>query len=361
VYRLARASLSARLAYPFWPSMPDDALLTAAERGELDDERGLALWIDRVLADPRAARSLRAFVSEWLHLGALRPLDALVGDPVFDSFAGDDLPTPDLRDAMVEDVLASFVHHVARGDRYADWLLSPYSFARSAELARIYEVSVWDGRREPPRFPAGSRAGLLTRAALLASGSANTRPIMKGVFLRKRLLCDELAPPPPNANNVPPPLSPKLTTREVVEALTEQPDTSCASCHRYQINPLGFATEGYDALGRRRREQRLFSGDGAEVGRKAVDTHTVPRIWPFDTREVDGPRALAEAILRSGKGEACFARQYVRFTYGRAEDLARDGCTLEAIRTALAGPGGLREALRAPALEPGFRERRIEP
>lgn len=360
VYTLHATSLAERLAYHLWQTMPDDALLTAAEQGQLDHDEGLRKVVDRMLDDPRAERGMRTFIMEWFGLSTLRPLDGLVGDPVFDAFAGEDLPSPDLRQAMLDEVVDSFVYHVKQGGTYADWLRSPYSFARQDELAALYDVPVWDGESEPPRFAPGTRAGLLTRAALLATGTPNTRPIMKGVFIRKRLLCDDIPPPPPNAANVPPPLSPELTTREVVEALTEQPESACASCHTYQINPLGFATENYDSLGRLREAQRLFSPSGEELGQKPVDTRVVPRIFPFDKTPANGPAELVEKILESGKGEACFARQYLRFSYGRPEDLERDGCVLEAMRVALGKPNGLREAMRVSVLHPSFRQREVD-
>jgi hypothetical protein len=357
--RLDASALAARLAFHYWQTTPDDALLGSAERGELDDPAGLGRVVERMLADPRAERSLRTFVREWFSLDGLHALDALVGDPVFDAFAGENLPSPDLREAMIGDVLDSFTFHAARGDSYADWLQSPFSFARSQELAAIYGTPPWDGQGTPPRFAVGTRAGLLTRAALLASGSANTRPILKGVFVRKLLLCDDLPPPPANANNVPPSLSPLLTTREVVEEITQQPDSSCASCHTYRINPLGFVSEDYDALGRLRKEQRLFSEAGAEVLRKPVDTRVVPRVAAYDETPANNVTELVAMILKSGKGEACFARQYLRFTYGRQEDLRADGCTLEQMRQALRRPNGLRDALRVPGLSAGFRTRAL--
>lgn len=358
IYLLHPYALASRLSYQYWQTMPDEALLTAAEQGDLDDEAGLTRTVDRMLNDPRARRGLRVFILEWFRLQTLRPLDALVGDPVFDAFAGDDLPSPDLRDAMLSDVTDSFIFHTAGGGSYRQWLVSPYSFARGDELAAIYDVQPWDGRTDPPKFKAGTRAGLLTRAALVATGSANTRPIMKGVFIRRLLLCDDIPPPPCNAMTVPV-LSTEFTTRQTVEALTEQPGTSCASCHAYQINPLGYATENYDGLGRLRSEQRLFSQSGAEVARKRVDTHGIPRVSLFDPSPVDGAADLTARILESGKGEACFARQFLRFSYGRAEDLRGDGCVLEGMRTALQKPNGLREAMRVPALSPSFRQRRV--
>jgi len=154
-------------------------------------------------------------------------------------------------------------------------------------------------------------------------------------------------------------LSAEFTTRQTIEALTEQPGTSCASCHAYQINPLGFTTENYDGLGRLRREQRLFTATGVEVARKQVNTVAIPRVTLYDASQVDGAGELTQKILESGKGEACFARQYVRFAYGRREDPKTDGCLLEAIRKAVREPKGLRNALKAPALMPEFRLRRV--
>src|SRR5690606_34616289 len=159
-----------------------------------------------------------------------------------------------------------------------------------------------------PLLPAGERPGLLTRAWFLASGSASTRPILRGVFVRRNLLCDELAPPPSNVVAVPPGLRADQTTREVIEELTEQPGTSCASCHATLINPLGFVFEGFDALGRVQQEQRLFD-DGTQVGALPIDTTAVPRVTAEDERVVEGPAGLSQIMLESGKLEACLARQ----------------------------------------------------
>jgi hypothetical protein len=360
LYQLSDYEIAARLSYQFWQSTPDDTLLSAAERGELKDDAGFEKALDYVLSSPRAAQALSRFAREWFALDTLRALDSAVGDPVFDAFAGDDVPSPDLRDDMIQELTDSLAYHAfTRDDTLRDWIESPYAFARSEELANIYNTSVWDGSSEPPRFPEGERAGLITRAALLATGSANTRPIMKGVTIRERLLCDRLPPPPPNAGNNPPELSPTLTTREVVEALTEQPGSSCAGCHVGQINPLGFATENYDALGRLRETQPLFSGDGSLLAERAVDTVTTPGVWPTDKTESSGAHDLTQLLVESGKVEACFARQFVRFAQARQEDEAVDGCALEAVRASLARGESLRAALRSYALLPAFRQRLV--
>jgi hypothetical protein len=350
------AELATRLALNLWQTAPDDALLTRAEKGELDAH--FEDVVQDMLDDPRSAASTRAFVREWLDLDALRPLDSLIGNAAFDAFAGKDKPSAELRQAMIDDVLDSFQYHLAQDDGWADWFTSPYSFAKSDELAALYGAPKWssdDG--EPPQFAPGERAGLITRAALLATGTTKTRPIIKGVFIRQRILCDALPPPPANATTIPAALANSMSTRQVVEQLTEQPGSACASCHASKINPLGFATENYDALGRLRTKETLYGDDGSILAEKPVDTASVPDVTEGDTEVSRGAADLSEQIVRSGKGEACFARQFMRFSQGRMEDERSDGCALESIRSALVDQRSLKLAVRAPLLVSAFRQR----
>lgn len=351
---------AARLALHFWQTLPDEGLLAAAEQGGLDDAESVRSVVADMLEDPRSEATLDAFVREWFRFDALRPLDSLSGDPVYDAFVGADIPTPELREDMISELTASLSYHAFRADDgIAAWITSPFSFARSQELADIYGTPIWDGTGEPPRFPEGERAGLFTRAALLATGTANTRPIMKGVFLRRAILCDTIAPPPNNAANMPPALSPEQTTREVVEALTESEGSGCAGCHATQINGLGFPSEGFDALGRVRTNQRLFDAEGKVLVERAVDTETIPRVWIRDERPVHDMQDLTARMLESGKIEACFARQYVRFALGREENAKDDGCALESVRASLSEGKPLSAAFAAIALSPTFLERYV--
>jgi hypothetical protein len=352
--------LAGKLALLFWQTLPDDALLDAAGRGELDSDAGYAQAVERVLTDPRAQAGLAVFVKEWLDLEALRNLDTLSADPVFRAFAGPNMPSPTLRADMIREVLDSFAYHFQRDDPYASWFQSPYAFASTPELAALYGTEPYAGQGEPPRFREGERAGLITRAALLSTGTANTRPIMKGVFLRKRILCDHLDPPLSSQANSPPMLSPSLTTREVVEAMTEQEGTACASCHRFQINPLGFLTENYDALGRYRSEQVLLSATGELLGKKPVRTDGVPRIELTDKRPVKSARELTALMLETGKAQACFARQFERFALGREPSEEHDGAMHQALTQALTGGRGLKSVLREFAMRDEFRRRTLE-
>jgi hypothetical protein len=358
LYSLNDYEVATRLAFQFWQTTPDQELLDAADAGELSTEQGFAQQLERVLKDPRAGDGLEQFAREWLDLDALRPLDSLNGTPIFDAFTGKDKPSATLTEEMIQDVTDSLAFHAqVEEGTLQEWIESPYSFARSQALAAIYKVPVWDGKDQPPRMPEGERAGLITRAALLATGSANTRPIMKGVLIRERLLCDKLGAPPANAFNQLPDLSGEKTTRELVEAVTQQPGSACSACHTTQINPLGFATEDFDSLGRKRSKQDLYDDQGRIVASKNIDSNTVPRVWSDDATASRGAVDVTSMLVDSGKLEACFAREYVRYSAAREEDEKVDGCELEAVRAKLADDGGILDALRAFALLPQFRQR----
>jgi hypothetical protein len=358
-YKLSDSELAAKLAYHFWQAPPDDALLAAADRGELSSEEGFAAAVDRLVNDERARKGFDTFLREWFDTRALRPLDQSVGNKVFDAFVGNDVPSPELNADMVTELVDSFAYHAGKGDGFGEWVQSPYAFAKTEELARLQGVEPWSGTGEPPKYNDAEHAGLLTRPALLATSGANTRPIMRGVFIRERLLCDEIAPPPANANAKPPELSGQHTTREVVEALTEKDGTPCAGCHKAQINGLGFALEGFDALGRVRETQDLYDANGQVLATKDIDATSTPRVSSGDMAPVEGANELTDRILDSGKAEACFSRQYLRFTLAREADLTEDGCALESLRAKLKEGASVADAMKALVFRPEFRERNI--
>lgn len=359
-YWLSSFELASRLSYHFWQTMPDDALFEAAKSGALLDDDEYAAQVDRLLADPRAAETFGHYYREWLWLDSLPAMDALLGTPAFDTVRGDFEPLPDTTTNMIAEVvdMARWYTFTAAGS-FDELLQSDRSFARTDDLAQIYGMPAWDGNGDPPTFSDDARAGLLTRAALVATGGLSTRPIKKGVFIRKGLLCDVIPPPPNNAAANPPEVSDEMTTREVVEELTEMPGSACAACHATMINPLGFATENFDPLGRVRAEQVLFDDAGQVVGSKPIDTTSVPGISGAD--EVSsGAADLTRMMIDSGKPQACFARNLVRFTWARPEDLERDGCVLDDAATRLATGESLADVLHAIAMQPQFRQRSFE-
>jgi Protein of unknown function (DUF1592)/Protein of unknown function (DUF1588)/Protein of unknown function (DUF1595)/Protein of unknown function (DUF1585) len=354
-YELTSYELASRLSYHFWDTMPDQRLSDLAETGELLGEDVYRGEVERLWSDARTHTTIMEFFREWLKLEELPELDRNNDTAVFQNFSGPNLPTPDLRQSAEDEVLALLDYFTWQKPSGMDEIfLTQGVFTRSPELAAIYGSEVWDGSSVPPTFPE-SRPGILTRAAFLATGTPSTRPIMKGYFIRKNILCDEVPPPPGNAAASPPEFSAEQTTREVVEELTGS--GVCAECHQTYLNPLGFALEGFDSLGRARDSELLFDVDGNTRGTRPVDTRSIPQVMLGDTSESDGPDDLMSLVTESGKVEACFARHYFRYSFGRWEGVISDGCVLEELRRALEETGSIADMLKAVALTRAFRTR----
>jgi hypothetical protein len=361
VFELSGYELASRLSYQLWQTAPDSELLEHAKDGSLLEAATYRAQVERLLGDARARVALDEFFGDWLKVEDLPALDAKNADPVFRAFAGSQLPSASLRQDMIDDVLGLLGYYTWREPSgIATLFESQRSFARSTELASLYGAPVWDGSAQPPPLPEGQRPGLLTRALFLSTGSPNTRPIMKGLFVRKYILCDSIPPPPPGANAKPPELQPGLTTRETVEALTQMPGTICNGCHATLLNPLGFATEGFDALGRYRTAQRFFDAQGNPTGEKSVDTRTAPHVLGDTETEVAGPVELMEQLVTSGKVEACLSRNFFRYTFARWEDTAADGCALESMRQSLLNGGSIVDLVMAATLDGTFKQRAFE-
>jgi len=358
-YGLDAWELASRLSYHFWGTMPDAALRDAARSGALGTDEGYRAQVDRLFASAKTTDTLRTFFHQWLWpLLELPALDSRAGDPVYRAFAGADLPGPALRDHMVGDVLDAASWTLAHGGTLDDLLTNTQSFARDADLAAIYGVPPWDGVSDPPALPP-ERAGLLTRAAFLSTGTINTRPIMKGVFIRTTILCDNIPPPPPNAANTPIEVSTTETTREVIESITEQPGSACAGCHKPLINPLGFASESFDGLGRARTAQIFYDDTGKVVGEKAVDTTSVPAVLAGDATPSSGIGDVTRLVVESGKAARCLAQRYYRFAFRRIETDA-DEPVLDTLYAEIK-KGSLAEAMKSVALRPEFKQRTVTP
>lgn len=361
VFELSGYELASRLSYQLWQSAPDAELLARAKDGSLLDAVTYRAQVERLLGDARARSALDEFFGDWIKAEELPALDAKNADPVFKAFAGSQLPSASLRQDMIDDVLGLLGYYTwQKPSGVAALFQTQSSFARSPELAALYGAPAWDGSSEPPALAADQRPGLLTRALFLSTGSPNTRPIMKGLFIRKYILCDSIPPPPPGANAKPPELQPGITTRETVEALTQMPGTVCNGCHATLLNPLGFATEGFDALGRYRSEQRFFDAQGNPAGSKAIDTRSAPHVLADSDAQAAGPLELMQQVVASGKVEACLSRNFFRYTFARWEDTATDGCVLESMRQSLASGGSVVDMVMAATLDGSFRQRAFE-
>jgi hypothetical protein len=363
--RLSAFELAARLSYHLWDTMPDDALFAAAESGALLTDEGYRREVTRLLADPRARKAMDVFYAEWTFLDLLPRLDWLAGDKAFQRLARDNLPSPGLRASVTEDALDLFRHLTwSTAGTFDELLTSRLAFPRTTELARLYGMSAaWDGKSAPPMLPGDARPGFLTRVGYLATGEHKTHPVVRGATLRRYVLCDDLPPPPADAvaaaNRELEKVPVTASTRERAVLSTERAAPTCAACHS-RINPLGYALEAFDTLGRLRTEELIIDEKTGELIKAVpIDTRAVLYVTPEDTTPAAGPADLVARIQASGKAHACFARGLVRYGLARPDDVEEDQCLVDTLTALLRQGTPLRDVMRALVTSPAFRERSL--
>ncbi|MBC8069899.1 MAG: DUF1592 domain-containing protein [Deltaproteobacteria bacterium] len=239
--RLDGYELASRLSYLVWNTTPDDALLDAVGAGELDEDAGIEAQIDRLFASPRATDGMVQLFVDMLDLDALLSLqkDAELV-PAF---------TPTMGPAMREEMVRVIADTVITQRDYRR-LLDTTEGHVNAELAALYGIEgTFDTAFTPAPLPAG-RGGLLTLAGFLAinSGEASTSPTIRGLTVRRMVMCQDIPPPPPDAEaDLPEPGDDTpMTKREQLEQHVTDP--TCAGCHDF-MDPMGLALEHFDALG----------------------------------------------------------------------------------------------------------------
>jgi len=244
-YRLMDLELASRLSFFLWSSVPDDELLNLAIGGRLKDPAVLEKQVSRMLSNARAEALVNNFADQWLYL---RNLQSIIPDarafPDFDD---------NLRQAMRRETELFFESIMRENRSVLDLLSANYTFVNE-RLAKHYGIpNVYDSYFRRVTFDRNSvRGGLLGQASILTvtSYADRTSPVIRGKWVLTNILG---SPPPPPPGNVPPlkndgaATGKALTMRERMAA--HRVNQPCASCHRL-MDPVGFALENYDAVGR---------------------------------------------------------------------------------------------------------------
>ena len=266
-------ALASRLSFFLWSSIPDEALLDDAVRGGLREPGVLEGHVRRMLADPRSSAMVENFVGQWL---LLRNIPAVTPDPnIFPTF------DENLRDAFRRES-ELFVEHVMREDgSLVDLLDADYTFVNE-RLAAHYGIPGVYGNRFRRVTLDRRRGGLLGHGGLLTVTSYpnRTSPVLRGKWVLENLLGVPPPPPPPDVPSFPErgPGGEPASVRELLEMHRESP--ACAGCHA-PMDPLGFALENFDAIGRWRTTD----------GHEAIDARgAMPTGDAFEG--IDGLRAL---------------------------------------------------------------------
>ena len=290
--------VATRLSYFVHGSMPTEELFERASRDELRTADEVASAVQALLESERATAQLVSFHAQAWDFGR------------YSRIAPDAGAFPDTPADFVDSTrLASerFVQEViTNGGGLAEFLTAPYAFA-DAGLAELYGVDAPSSMTRIDLNPE-ERKGYLMQVGFLASHAyaVDTDPIHRGLFVVRQLLCRNIPDPPPGASMTPLPETdePIETTREEVELLTGQ--AGCFTCHS-QINPPGFALEGFDAVGQARTSENDVN----------IDTSGTMTLDDTDV-SFSGPVQLVDALATSLEARACYASKWLEFAYGRS-------------------------------------------
>jgi hypothetical protein len=285
---LTHYEVATELAYLFWASPPDSALLDAAKLGRLGTKAEVLQQAERLLKDKRSEVSVHRFVRQWLGLDS-------IGDK-----AKDAAKFPGFSPAVQQDLAAEpadfFSNLVASADGTLKTLLTANFSVMGSAAASYYGATAISGSA---RVMVPGRNGILTSGGVLAVGASAETPtaILRGKLVRNRLLCQAIGAPPANAAAVTATLK-RDNNRELAGQLTTL--SSCSSCHQ-KMDPIGLTYEGFGATG---KATNVSDTSGSITGSRATDGTFA------------APAELHAKLATSDEVQACFVSLWMKFGYG---------------------------------------------
>ena len=237
--------LASRLSYTIWGGPPDEALIKAAENGDLYDQESVEKEARRMLKDPRARDHSLRFLSDWLNLRRLADLQ-----PSKDRFPSWNIA---LADDMKLETLKFFEDIVWRQKLPLARLMNAQIVYASPRLATHYGLpqkpNDGDNADQLKKYDVAnvpSRGGLLTQGSVLTVGGDDASMVTRGLLVMHELLRGVVKDPPPCVDTTPVPTSPGLSQRAISMKRIE--NETCGGCHR-KFEPLAFGLEKFDGLG----------------------------------------------------------------------------------------------------------------
>ena len=301
-------ALASRLSYFLWSSLPDEELLTLAERGELQRPAVLSAQVDRMLADSKSARFVENFTGQWLRV---RDIDFTVPErrlyPEYNEL---------LRRSMIDETRA-FFREILDNDLSVQNFVDSEFLTINQPLAEFYGIDGVQGLkiRRVPRPKNSVRGGVLTQASVLkvSADGSRTSPVLRGVWILNHLFGTPAPPPPPSVAAVEPDVRGATTIRE--ELAKHRADQNCNRCHR-KIDPPGFALESFDVLGAHRDWYRILDHTGKYVKR------SLHHFAPSNVRYRQGPDVDSSGTMPDGRKFADI-REYKRLLLEDETAMAR--------------------------------------
>jgi hypothetical protein len=315
---LSAHELASRLSYFIWASLPDGELRKVANDGSLLKPEVLIAQAKRMLRDPKASALAKEFAGQWLKFNGFDSHNS-VDEKKFPQF------TSELRADMHREVVEFFTHLVRDDRNVSDIIGGDYTFLNE-RLAKHYGIpGVTGGGFREVKAAQQKRGGILGMAAILTKTSRphRTSPVVRGDYLYQVVLGFSSPPPPPNV----PELKETSKPASLREALMQhRTDSACAVCHE-RIDPLGFALESYDPIGRFRATD--------EAGGKIDDTGEM-----MDGTQFQGLAGLRDYLkINEAQFLTQFTRKLLGYSLGR-QTLPSDKKILQQMQASLKANGG---------------------
>ena len=346
---LSGYEMAVRLSYALWNTTPSDALLDAAEGGELDSEAGVRAWAERMLEDPRAEQTLLSFHEQTFGVANYGQQDK---SPEL-GFAAAEL-APVLREEAVR-----FIREVViEGEGgISDLLTAPLAYVNE-DTAPFYGLANITGQSlKRVELDPRERAGLLTQLGFLATQASlsGSDPVHRGLTVLRKVLCDEPSPPPMMFSL--PVVGAGRTTREVYEEAT----VCGGSCHQTLINPPGFAFENFDGVGRFRTTEVGLPVDAtAEIAIRQGYTESQKAAGTTQLLAVNGAADMLNQLADVPRVHECYARNWLSFALAREVDPVEQGAFEKLAKTSQ-DAGSVRQLLIDLVALDTFRSRIGEP
>lgn len=321
---VAPYEMASRLSFLVWGSTPDAALLDAAAAGELTTKESIATWARTMLADAKAKRGIVNFYEQWL--GTSKIGITQKNESLFPAY------TDAVQTGLAGELPAFMTHLLWQGDhKLSSMFTSPVAFVNK-DTAVLYGLNnVTSEGAVQVELPAEQeRAGVLTQASFLSvqAHPDQTSPVLRGKFVRTKLMCTPPPPPPDDADITPPEVAEAKTARERFSA-HQTAGSSCASCHAL-MDPIGFAFEHYDAVGQFRLQENGVDIDVS--GEISGGTDSLAGAF-------SGVHELGTKLAGSSLVQNCVATQWFRFAAGRNEAKG-DECSLSTLQSQFATADG---------------------
>lgn len=294
---LSAWELASRLSYFLWSSLPDASLRQAAADGSLLKKEVMTVQVKRMLADPKADALAREFAGQWLEFSTFGNHTG-VNEQKFPQF------TSELRQDMQREIMTFFIKMVREDRSINDILGADYTFLNE-RLAKFYGVpGVTGDELRQVKVSDQHRGGLLGMGAVLTKTSRpnRTSPVLRGHYLFATVMGYSSPPPPPNVPELPEGAAKPTSMRAMLAA--HRADQACSVCHD-RIDPMGFALEAFDPIGRYRPTD--------ETGAKIDDTAETKDGTKFTG--IDGLRGFMKAQDDQFKTQVC--RKLLGYALGR--------------------------------------------